>query len=78
MQPKLRLNVGLLYECANPECFYVEALMSFDEVSWVHYWNHDLGDLDLRAVCASCREPLMIWHDSDEDRIAGLVTATQT
>ena len=66
MQPKLPLNVGLLYECMNPQCFYVGALMRAHEVKWVHYYDHELEDLELRSVCASCAEPLAIWHEDDD------------
>ena len=62
-QPLLPLNVGLLYECANPECFYCESLLSLEDVVWKHYWNSEIGDLDLRSVCPSCGEPMMIWED---------------
>lgn len=66
MQPKMPLGRGLLYECANPKCFYCEALMTFDEVVWIHYYNHELEDLDLRATCPACGDPLMIWRDEDD------------
>ena len=62
-QPKLPLNVGLLYECANPDCFYCGSMLDLEDVAWKHYWNHDAGDLDLRAVCPSCGDPMMIWED---------------
>ena len=66
MQPKLPLKVGLLYECANPFCFYEGSLFQMDEVDWVHFWNSEIDDLDLRSVCPSCAEPMMIWSDEDE------------
>lgn len=66
LQPKLPLGSGLLYECANPECFYVGALLRTTEIMWVTYWSHELEDLDLRATCPSCAEPMMIWHEDDD------------
>lgn len=65
MQPKLPLDVGLYYECANPDCFYLGALLDMEDVVWKHYWNSDIGDLDLRSVCPSCDNPMMIWSDND-------------
>ena len=68
MQPKLPLKTThLLYECANPKCFYVGSLMTSDDVLWKHFWNSDLQDLDLRGTCPSCGDPLMIWDEGCEN-----------
>ena len=67
MQPKMPLNVGLLYECANPDCFYCGSLLDMNDVEWVHYWDSDLDDLSFRSVCPSCREPMMIWNGGDDN-----------
>lgn len=68
LQPKLPFrNVGLLYECSNTSCFYDGALLKFDEVVWKHYYNHEMEDLDMRSTCPACGDPMMIWHDTDED-----------
>lgn len=64
MQPKLPLrDVGLLYECANPDCFYCGSLLDTNDVVWKYYWNSEIEDLDLRSTCPSCSEPMMIWSD---------------
>ena len=63
MQPRLPLNVELLFECANPDCFYCGSLIGVEDVSWIHFWNSEIEDLDMRSVCPSCNEPLMIWED---------------
>ena len=65
MQPKLPLSVGLLYECANPQCFYVGALLDQEDVVWKDFYNHEIQDMDLRSTCPSCGDPMMIWSDED-------------
>jgi len=64
-QPKLPLSDSLLYECANPECFYVGALMTMDDVTWKDVWDSHLQDLTLIAHCPSCSDPMIIWSDDD-------------
>lgn len=67
IQPKLPLKgTGLLYECANPECFYCGTLMSMEDVSWAEYWDTSAEDLLLRSVCPACREPMMIWEEDEK------------
>jgi len=64
MQPKLPLaKIGLRYECANPECFYVGALMNFEDVTWKDVWDSHIGDLEHVAHCPSCADPVMIWEE---------------
>jgi len=64
MQPMLPLRIATLqYECANPDCFYIEAIMKFHEITWKHIWSSEIEDLDLVPYCASCGEPLMVWED---------------
>ena len=65
-QPQLPLKVGLLYECMNPKCFYVGALLKASDVVWKHFWNTNIEDLDLRATCPSCSEPMAIWKGGDD------------
>ena len=67
MQTCMRLERKgmLLYECANPECFYVGSLMKREEVVFKTYWDHDLEDLLPRATCPSCADPMMIWQGDD-------------
>ena len=65
MQGNLPLDTGLLYECANPDCFYVGTLLRLDEVDWVDRWNSHLEDLVPHSVCPSCRQPMMIWDGED-------------
>ena len=62
MQAKLPL-FGVHYECANPECFYVGALLTFEDVCWKDVWNSEIDDLDLVPTCPSCQDPMMIWRD---------------
>lgn len=76
MQSKLPFRDGILYECANPECFYVGTLLSFEDVVWKHYYDSTLEDLDLRPTCPSCGDPMMLWHD-DLDITDGLATVTK-
>ena len=64
MQPKLPLG-GLLYECANPDCYYCGSLMGLEDVTWKDVWNSQIGDLDLIPMCPSCNEPMMIWSADD-------------
>ena len=64
-QPKLPLNTSLLYECANPECYYCDALLDMEDVTWKEIWNSELRDLDLIPHCPSCNEPMMIWSEND-------------
>jgi len=66
MQGNLPLKAGLLYECANPECFYCGTLLNLNEVDWKDFWNSQIENLDLRATCPSCAEPMMIWDGEDE------------
>jgi len=67
MQPQLPLiSNGLLYECANPECFHVGSLLRIHECGWQEYWDSEAEDLLLRSVCPSCQQPMMIWSDEDE------------
>ena len=63
MQGVLPLNVGLLYECANPNCFYEGSLLDMENVDWKEYWCHESEDFQLRSVCRSCGNPMMIWSD---------------
>ena len=64
MQPKLPLGMKTLYyECVNPECYYVGALVDFEDVVWRDCWNSEIGDLDLVPHCASCGEPVIFWED---------------
>lgn len=65
MQPRLPYTAKLLYECANEACFYCGALLPTEDVAWKDFWNSEIGDLDFRAICPSCREPMMIWEDDD-------------
>lgn len=66
MQGKLPLSgIGLLYECANIECFYDGTLLNFVDCSYKEVWNSELGDLDLVVVCPSCHEPMMVWMEVD-------------
>ena len=62
LQPKLPIY-GVMYECANPDCFYCESMMTFEDVTWKPLWNSEIEDLDLVPHCASCGEPMMIWRD---------------
>ena len=64
MQPKLPL-FKLLYECANPECFYCGSLMDLEDVIWREMWNSEIRDLDVIPFCPSCAEPMMIWSNED-------------
>ena len=65
MQPKLPLSAGLLYECANPDCFYCGSLLDLEDVVWKDYWDSSIEDLSVRATCPSCSDPMMIWSDDD-------------
>lgn len=65
MQGNLPLNVGLLYECMNPDCFYDGTLLRMDDVVWKHYWDSRAEDLLVRSVCPSCHEPMAIWDEGD-------------
>jgi len=58
-------GIGLLFECANSECFYCGTLLNFIDCSFKDVWNSEIGDLDLVVICPSCREPLMVWEDND-------------
>lgn len=74
MQPKLPLRgLGLKYECLNPDCFYCGSLMGVHEVRWVHFWNSQIEDLDLRSTCPSCHDPLAIWDDDTDDALTSVV-----
>lgn len=66
MQPKLPLNTGLLYECLNDDCFYVGALVNFEDVTWKNVWNSEIGDLDFVPCCASCAEFVAVWEGADD------------
>jgi len=65
MQGNLPLDTGLLYECANPDCFYVGSLLNLHEVTWKDYWDSRFEDLLPRSTCPSCAEPMMIWEAED-------------
>jgi len=66
MQVKLPLSgIGLLYECANIECFYEGTLINFTDGSYKYVWNSEIGDLDVVPVCPSCLQPMMVWEDDD-------------
>jgi len=67
------LNAGLLYECANPDCFHVGTLLTLDEVDWKDFWNSEIEDLDLRSVCPSCKQPMMIWDGEENGKIQTFV-----
>jgi len=58
-------DVGLLYECANPDCFYCGTLLSMNEVVWKDYWDRRAEDLLPRSVCPSCYQPMMIWENDE-------------
>jgi len=67
MQSQLPLRLdGVLYECANPECFYVGTLLTMHDVVWKDFWNTSLQDMDVRPVCPSCSQPMMHW-DGEND-----------
>jgi len=63
MQSNLPLDVGLLYECANPKCFYVGSLLTMHETNWKEYWDSTFEDLIPRPVCPSCQQPMMTWEE---------------
>ena len=65
MNPFLPKILKVSYECANENCFYDGALLSFEDVNFVQMWNSEIGDLDLIPHCPSCGEPMMIWSDND-------------
>jgi len=66
-QPKLPLqDSGILHECANPECFYAGSLLTTEDVVWKHFWNSAIEDLDVRATCPSCAQPMMHWDAEGE------------
>lgn len=78
-QPRLPLQgSGILYECLNSGCFYNGSLLAFEDVSWKDFYNHQIGDLDLRPVCPSCREPMATWHDESEENDAEIQTQILT
>lgn len=56
---------GLLFECANEDCFFCGSLLPMDEVVWKDFWNSTIADLDVRPVCPSCEEPMMHWESED-------------
>ena len=56
---------SIYYECANDKCFYLGALLKYDEVVLRHVWDSFLGDLTPVAHCPSCNEPMMIWEDDE-------------
>jgi len=63
-------NYRRLYECVNPKCFYCETLMKTDEVNWKEQWNSEMEDLDMRAECPSCSEPMAFWDYDTESELA--------
>ena len=65
MQPKLPM-FNVMYECGNPDCFYVGSLLTLEDVSWRDVWNSNLQDLDLIPICPSCADPMMIWDGENE------------
>jgi hypothetical protein len=66
MSRQSHLPIGrLVYECANPECFFCESLLPMEEVVWKDYWNSTLKDLDVRPACPSCEQPMMSWEDEN-------------
>lgn len=67
MQLNLPFREGLLYECANAECDGDGHLWRATEVNWVHFWNSEIDDLDLRSVCPLCSQPMMIWEEEEKD-----------
>jgi len=62
MQPKLPLVADVMYECANPQCFYVGSLFTFEDVEWKHVWDSNIEDLTLSPRCAACSQPMMYWE----------------
>jgi len=68
MQGMLPLSTGLLYECANSDCFYVGVLLRMTDVIWKDYYDHREGDLLPLAACPSCVEPMMIWNEDENEK----------
>ena len=65
---QLRMPIArVMYECANPDCFYCGTLLRYDDVCWDHHWNSEIGDLDLIAKCPSCRQAMMLWDERNQD-----------
>ena len=50
IQPKLPLHFGIEHICINDQCFYVDAILSFDDIVWKEVWNSEIKDLD----CVPC------------------------
>ena len=66
MQGNLPLDVGLLYECANPDCFHCGTLLNMHETSWKDVWDSNFEDLVPIPICPACNEPQMIWEGEDD------------
>jgi len=61
----LERDRALSYECMNPQCFYVETLLSFSDVIFKERWSSEVHDLIMVAHCPACIEPMAHWSDSD-------------
>lgn len=66
------------YECLNPQCFYEGALLSAQDVCWVNFYNHEIGDLELRSTCPSCSEPMAIWDERPDTEVNEDATLQKT
>lgn len=53
------------YECVNPNCFYCETQMSYEDVNFKHKFNHREGDLELVPYCPSCDYEVIFWQGED-------------
>ena len=51
------------YECVNPECFYNECQMGYDDVVWKHKWIHP--DVAWVPYCPSCLQETIFWPTDD-------------
>jgi len=59
----------MCYECLNPQCFYVGALLGANDVVWKHFWNSAIDDLDFRPQCPSCNEPMATWDEPPNSEV---------
>ena len=55
------------YECVNPQCFYNETELGYDDVVFRDMWVSDVQNVELVPHCPSCMEEMIFWrHDDGE------------
>ena len=54
MQAKLFYTGEYLYWCVNPDCFYDQSIIEFEDILWREAWNSDLEDVVPIAMCPAC------------------------